>query len=47
MKLNPYTIVRSSGAPCTRIERLAREEMPVTADTALRRSGYFGTTPQF
>jgi addiction module HigA family antidote len=31
----------------TRIERLAREETPVTGDTALRLSRYFGTTPQF
>ena len=28
-------------------ERLAREETPVTPDTALRLSRYFGTTPEF
>jgi addiction module HigA family antidote len=33
--------------PRTRIERLAREETPVTADTALRLARYFGTTAQF
>jgi addiction module HigA family antidote len=33
--------------PRTRIERLVREETPVTADTALRLARYFGTTPQF
>ncbi|XKH35072.1 HigA family addiction module antitoxin [Azospirillum doebereinerae] len=33
--------------PRTRIERLAREETPVTADTALRLGRYFGTGPEF
>lgn len=47
MKLTPYSVARSCGVPRTRIERLAREETPVTADTALRLSRYFGTTPQF
>ena len=47
MKLTPYAIARACGVPRTRIERLAREETPVTADTALRLSRYFGTTPQF
>jgi addiction module HigA family antidote len=47
MKLTPYALARACGVPRTRIERLAREETPVTADTALRLSRYFGTTPQF
>jgi addiction module HigA family antidote len=47
MKLTPYAVARACGVPRTRIERLAREETPVTADTALRLSRYFGTTPQF
>jgi addiction module HigA family antidote len=46
MKLTAYAVARSCGVPRTRIERLAREETPVTADTALRLSRYFGTTPQ-
>jgi addiction module HigA family antidote len=33
--------------PRTRIERLAREETPVTADTALRLGRYFSTGPEF
>jgi addiction module HigA family antidote len=40
-------LARACGVPRTRIERLAREETPVTADTALRLSRYFGTTPAF
>ena len=47
MKLTPYALAQSCGVPRTRIERLAREETPVTADTALRLGRYFGTTPQF
>jgi len=31
----------------TRIERLVREQQPVTADTALRLAKVFGTTAQF
>ena len=47
MNLTPYAVARASGVPRTRIERLAREETPVTADTALRLAKYFGTTPAF
>lgn len=47
MKLSPYAVARACGVPRTRIERLAREETPVTADTALRLARYFGTTAQF
>jgi addiction module HigA family antidote len=47
MKLTPYAVARSCGVPRTRIERLAREETPVTADTALRLARYFSTTAEF
>jgi addiction module HigA family antidote len=33
--------------PRTRIERIAREELGITADTALRLAKFFGTTPGF
>ena len=33
--------------PRTRIERIAREEKPVTADTALRLGKFFGMEAQF
>src|SRR5262245_50292165 len=45
--LSRRALARACGVPRTRIERLAREETPVTADTALRLSRYFGTTPAF
>jgi addiction module HigA family antidote len=47
MDLTPYAVARACGVPRTRIERLAREQTPVTADTALRLGKYFGTTPSF
>jgi len=45
--LTPYAVAKACRVPRTRIERLARGETPVSADTALRLSRYFGTTPQF
>ena len=47
MGLSAYAIAAACGVPRTRIERLAREETPVTADTALRLARYFGTTAAF
>ena len=35
MKLSAYSLAKVCGVPRTRIERLIREETPVTADTAL------------
>jgi addiction module HigA family antidote len=47
MRLTAYAVAQACGIPRTRIERLAREETPVTADTALRLARYFGTTASF
>src|SRR5436309_1423375 len=47
MKLTPYARAQACGVPRTRIERLAREETPVTADTALWLARYFGSTAEF
>lgn len=47
LELTPYGVAQACGVPRTRIERLAREQTPVTADTALRLGKYFGTTPSF
>ncbi len=46
-KLTAYAVAKAVGVPRTRIERLVREETPVTADTALRLARYFGTTASF
>lgn len=45
--LTPYALAKRVGVPRTRIERIAREEMPVTPDTALRLGRIFATTPEF
>jgi addiction module HigA family antidote len=47
MNLSAYAVARACGVPRTRIERLARGETPVTADTALRLAKYLGTTAAF
>jgi antitoxin HigA-1 len=47
MNLSAYRVARACGVPRTRIERLVREETPITADTALRLAKYFGTTAAF
>ena len=45
--LTPYAVAAALHVPRTRIERLAREETAVTADTALRLGKYFNTSPAF
>lgn len=47
MALTPYAVAKALHVPRTRIERLAREEAPVTADTALRLGRFLGTGPEF
>jgi len=45
--MTPYALAKACHVPRTRIERLANEKTPVTADTALRLGRYFGTSPDF
>jgi antitoxin HigA-1 len=45
--LTAYAVAKACQVPRTRIERIAREEVAITADTAIRLGRYFGTTPQF
>ncbi len=47
MNLTAYAVAKACRVPRTRIERIAREEMGITADTALRLSKFFGNTPEF
>ncbi len=47
LKLTPYAVAAKIGVPRTRVERLSREEAPVTADTALRLGKFFKTTAAF
>mgnify|MGYP001260933527 CR=1 FL=1 len=47
LAMSPYTLAAQLRVPRTRIERLVREETPVTPDTALRLARYLGTTAEF
>jgi addiction module HigA family antidote len=40
-------IARAAGVPRTRIERIMREEVGITGDTAVRLGKVLGTTPEF
>jgi addiction module HigA family antidote len=44
--LSAGKLAKALGVPRTRIERIVRRELGVTADTALRLARHFGTTPQ-
>src|SRR5262249_55793573 len=45
--MSPYALAAALHVPRTRVERLVREETPITPDTALRLARYFGTTAEF
>lgn len=47
LKLSAGALAKACGLPRTRIERIAAEQVGVTADTALRLSKALGTTAQF
>jgi addiction module HigA family antidote len=40
-------LARALGVPRSRIERIVRREVPVTTDTALRLSRYWGNSAEF
>ena len=45
--LSANALAKSLGVPTNRITAILNGQRGVTADTALRLSRYFGTTPQF
>ena len=47
LSLSAGAVARACHVPRTRIERLAAEEVDLSADTALRLARYFKTSPQF
>lgn len=47
MGLTAGKVAKAILVPRTRIERIVRQELGVTADTASRLSRFFGTTPEF
>jgi len=47
MGLTPYAVAKACGVPRTRIERITREELGISADTALRLARLFGMSVEF
>ena len=47
LELTSYAVAAALHVPRTRIERIAREEKPITADTALRLGKFFKTGAAF
>lgn len=45
--LSQYELAKRIGVDQARISRITRGKQAITADTALRLSAFFGTTPQF
>lgn len=45
--LSAGKVAKACRVPRTRIERIMREEMGVSGDTAVRLAKFFGTTPEF
>jgi antitoxin HigA-1 len=47
MGLTPYAVAKACGVPRTHIERIVREELGISADTALRLAKFFGMSVEF
>jgi addiction module HigA family antidote len=47
LRLSAGAVAKAAGVPRTRIERIVREEVGITGDTAVRLGRVFGTTPEF
>ena len=47
MGISAYKHSKSTGVQQTRISLILKGERGITADTAMRLSKYFGTTPEF
>lgn len=45
--ITAYKLSKALGIPQTRISEILKKNRRITADTALRLSQYFGTTPKF
>ncbi len=46
-KLTAYAVAKACHVPRTRIERIVREELGISGDTALRLGRFFGIDPRF
>ena len=46
-RISQYRLAKETSVPARRINEIVKGQRAITADTALRLSRYFGTTPQF
>ena len=47
MRVSAYKLAKDTAIPQTRVSEIVKGKRRITADTALRFSKYFGTTPKF
>ena len=47
LEITAYRLSKETNIPATRISQIIKGNRSITADTALRFSKYFGTTPDF
>ncbi len=47
LEISAYRLAKDTGIPQTRISEIVKGKRRITADSALRFSKYFGTTPKF
>ncbi len=47
LEITAYRLAKETGIPQTRISQIIKGNRGITADTAIRFSKFFGTTPQF
>ncbi len=47
LKITAYRLAKETGIPQTRISQIIKANRSITADTAIRLSKFFGTSPQF
>ncbi|MBS1597115.1 MAG: HigA family addiction module antidote protein [Bacteroidetes bacterium] len=47
LKITAYRLAKDIAIPQTRVSEILKGNRRITADTALRLSKYFGTTPKF
>ena len=47
LEMSAGELAKRIGVPRSRIERIVKETSPITVDTAVRLSRFFGSTPQF
>jgi addiction module HigA family antidote len=47
LEITAYRLAKETGIPQTRISQIIKANRSITADTAIRLSKFFGTSPQF